>query len=111
MESLSVGTSSIRDADLGVEPLERNISGVPGEQGIYIDEGNVTNGVRPDRVYYYVLAPIDHVGNENLIATHPVKNTVRVDVENEFGHTTNIDPRPATASGTPTRHGVPQGVG
>ena len=69
---------------LGVEPLERNISGVPGEQGIYIDEGNVTNGVRPDRVYYYVLAPIDHVGNENLIATHPAANTVRVDVENEF---------------------------
>ena len=39
-----------------VEPIATGLQGTPGEQGTFIQSGMQTDGIRPYRTYYYILA-------------------------------------------------------
>jgi len=66
-----------------IEPIIVGISNLPGEIGTYIDNGSAYNGVRPYRTYYYVLTPIDVIGNEATEVDYPGNNIVRVHIDDE----------------------------
>ena len=42
------------------------------------------DGIRPYRTYYYILAPIDAVGNEQFIATAESPNVERVQIDDDW---------------------------
>jgi len=67
-----------------IEPLVEGLSGVPGESATYTQRGLDNDGVRPYRTYYYILAPIDSVGNEQLIADYPSPNIERVHIDDDW---------------------------
>ena len=66
-----------------IEPVISGIDNIPGDVGTYIDNGSAYNGVRPYRTYYYVLAPIDVIGNEGTVIDYPGNNVVRVHIDDE----------------------------
>jgi len=67
-----------------ITPIASNLKGIPGEQGSFNQGGIEFNGIRPDRTYYYILAPIDAVGNQQFIATYPSDNVERVHIDNDW---------------------------
>ena len=67
-----------------VEPIATGLQGTPGEQGTFIQSGMQTDGIRPYRTYYYILAPIDAVGNELMTANFPSPNTERVHIDDDW---------------------------
>jgi len=67
-----------------VEPIATNIDNVPGEKGYFYQNGTEDDGIRPYRTYYYVLAPIDHIGNEMTIIDYPSSNVERVHIQDEY---------------------------
>lgn len=70
------------DIDLRfIEPIATNIPSLPGETGYFNQSGSEIDGIRPYRTYYYILAPIDWVGNENTFASYPSSNVNRVHIE------------------------------
>jgi hypothetical protein len=66
-----------------VPPVMRGIINAPGEVSTYVDNGSEYNGIRPYRTYYYVLAPIDVIGNEATIINYPSNNAIRVHIDDE----------------------------
>jgi hypothetical protein len=78
------------DVDLRfVEPIATNIDNVPGEKAYFYQNGtddcpaNCDNGIRPYRTYYYILTPVDHIGNELTIIDYPSSNIKRVNIQSE----------------------------
>ena len=67
-----------------IDPVVEGLMGTPGEQGTYLDSGLDMNGVRPYRTYYYILAPIDSVGNELMEANYPSPNIERVYIDDDW---------------------------
>jgi len=67
-----------------IEPIAAGLMGEPGESASFTQSGLDTDGVRPYRTYYYILAPIDSVGNEQLIADHPSPNIERVHIDDDW---------------------------
>jgi len=67
-----------------ISPIASSIQGTPGEQAIFEQNGTDINGVRAYRTYYYILAPIDHVGNEQKVASYPSANIERVNIEDDW---------------------------
>ena len=67
-----------------ITPLATNLKGTPGEKGTFNQSGIEFNGIRPDRTYYYILAPIDAVGNQQFIATYPSDNVERVHIDDDW---------------------------
>jgi hypothetical protein len=67
-----------------IEPIYANLQGVPGEEAVLTQSGMERDGVLPFRTYYYILAPIDSVGNELMAANYPSDNIERVHIENEW---------------------------
>ena len=67
-----------------IEPIAEGLTGVPGEVGTYSQDGMETDGIRPYRTYYYILAPIDSVGNELLLANYPSPNIERVHIDDDW---------------------------
>ena len=73
------------DVDLRfITPIATDLTGVPGEQGMYNQSGLDYDGIRPQRTYYYILAPIDYVGNQQFSATYPSANVERVQIEDTW---------------------------
>ncbi|MGY8670372.1 MAG: hypothetical protein ACKVJ7_04910, partial [Candidatus Poseidoniales archaeon] len=66
-----------------VPPVMSGIINAPGEVSTYMDNGSEYNGIRPYRTYYYVLAPIDVIGNEATIINYPSNNAIRVHIDDE----------------------------
>ena len=64
-----------------IEPISTDIQSIPGETGFFNQSGTEVDGIRPYRTYYYILAPIDWVGNENTITSYPSDNIERVHIE------------------------------
>lgn len=64
-----------------ITPIVTDIQSVPGETGYFNQSGTEIDGIRPYRTYYYILAPIDWVGNENTMASYPSSNVNRVHIE------------------------------
>jgi hypothetical protein len=72
------------DMDLRfIEPIATGITNVPGETGEFWDNGTNYDGIRPYRTYYYILTPLDWVGNEETLVDIPSANIQRVHVDDE----------------------------
>ena len=67
-----------------LRPVAEELRGVPGEQGSFNQTGMDIDGIRPYRTYYYILAPIDAVGNEQFIATAGSPNVERVQINDDW---------------------------
>jgi hypothetical protein len=67
-----------------VNPIATGLSGVQGETGTFNQSGLEADGIRPERTYVYVLAPVDGRGNSAVIAEYPSENTERVEIENQW---------------------------
>jgi hypothetical protein len=67
-----------------VDPIAFGLAGAPGEQGTFSQSGLDNDGIRPYRTYYYILAPIDSVGNELMIADYPSPNIERVHIDDDW---------------------------
>ena len=67
-----------------INPIATNLNGNPGDVGMFNQSGLEFNGIRPDRTYYYILAPIDYVGNQQFLATYPSNNVERVHIDNDW---------------------------
>jgi hypothetical protein len=67
-----------------IDPIATNLKGVPGEQGSFNQSGIETDGIRAYRTYYYILAPVDSVGNEQQIASYPSPSIERVNIEDDW---------------------------
>ena len=65
-------------------PLVTNMLSVPGEQGEFNLSGTEYDNIRPLRTYYFILAPIDSVGNEQTLANYPSPNVERVEIEDQW---------------------------
>jgi len=65
-------------------PIASNLVSIPGEQGHYNTSGLEDSSIRPLRTYYFILAPVDSVGNEQLIADYPSPNVERVTIEDDW---------------------------
>lgn len=72
------------DMDLRfIEPIATGLVNVPGETGEFWDNGTNYDGIRPYRTYYYILTPLDWVGNEETRVDIPSANIKRVHVDDE----------------------------
>jgi hypothetical protein len=64
-----------------IEPVATGLINVPGETGEFWDNGTNYDGIRPYRTYYYILTPLDWVGNEETRVDIPSPNIKRVHVD------------------------------
>jgi hypothetical protein len=95
------------DIDLRfIAPISTDIQSTPGETGYFNQSGSEIDGIRPYRTYYYILAPIDWVGNENTLTSYPSSNVNRVHIEDLWwDYNQHIIPVPPTPEEPPL--GVP----
>jgi len=67
-----------------IQPIASNMEGVPGEQATFVQTGLENDGIRPYRTYYYILTPIDSVGNELMVTDYPSPNIERVHIDDDW---------------------------
>ena len=73
------------DVDLRyIEPIATGLVNVPGEEGTFVQSGTEYDGIAPYRTYYYILTPLDSVGNEFTLANYPSQNVERVYIEDQY---------------------------
>ena len=71
--------------DIGLlTPIISGMEAVPGESFSVTRNGKMNDGIRPQRTYYYILTPVDSVGNEQTIVNYPADNVERVQIEDVF---------------------------
>jgi hypothetical protein len=74
-----------QDVDLRyIDPIAIGITNMPGETGVFTEFGTDFDGVMPYRTYYYILTPLDSVGNEYTVVDYPSSNVERVYVEDQY---------------------------
>ena len=64
-------------------PVEVGLTGAPGDTGYYNVSGIQDENIRPWRTSYYVLAPVDSVGNQLMQVDYPV-NSIRVVIVDQW---------------------------
>ena len=67
-----------------INPISSGLTGVPQQTATFTQSGLEVNGIRPYRTYYYILAPVDSVGNEQMFANYPSPNIVRVHIDDDW---------------------------
>ena len=67
-----------------IEPIATGLVNVPGEKGTFLQNGTDIDGIAPYRTYYYILTPMDQVGNEQTLVSYPSENVERVYIEDEY---------------------------
>ena len=73
------------DVDLRyIEPIATGLVNIPGEEGSFIQYGTEYDGIAPYRTYYYILTPLDSVGNEFTLVDYPSQNVERVYIEDQY---------------------------
>ena len=73
------------DIDLRyIQPIVSGLANVPGEKATYTQTGLQQDGISPYRTYYYILTPLDEVGNEMTMVSYPSQNVERVYIEDVF---------------------------
>ena len=73
------------DVDLRyIEPIATGLKNIPGEKATFVQNGTDYDGIKPYRTYYYILAPLDYVGNELTLIDYPSPNLERVYVEDQY---------------------------
>ena len=55
-------------------PIVLGMTNIAGQQSYYTDSGIEDDNLRPMRTYFYVLTPIDKVGNERTVVLHTENN-------------------------------------
>ena len=85
-----------------IDPVYTYIDAVPSEAGHYTENGWDENGVRPERTYYYILTPVDWVGNEAKIVSYPSDNIIRVQIDDDWwSYYQHLIPEPPTPEEPP----------
>ncbi len=64
-------------------PVEVGLTGASGDTGYYNVSGIQDENIRPWRTSYYVLAPVDSVGNQLMQVDYPV-NSIRVVIADQW---------------------------
>ena len=67
-----------------IDPIASGLRNIPGETGTFSQNGTDIDGIAPYRTYYYILTPIDQVGNEQTRVSYPSPNVVRVYINDEY---------------------------
>ena len=67
-----------------IEPIATGLTNVPGERGTFTEKGTDYDGIMPLRTYYYILTPLDSVGNELTTVSYPSNNVERVYIEDQY---------------------------
>ena len=67
-----------------IDPIATGLRNVPGEKGTFLQNGTDIDGIAPYRTYYYILTPMDQVGNEQTLVSYPSQNVERVYIEDEY---------------------------
>ena len=67
-----------------IDPIASGLRNIPGEEGTFSQNGTDIDGIAPYRTYYYILTPIDQVGNEQTLVSYPSPNVVRVYINDEY---------------------------
>ena len=67
-----------------IDPIASGLQNVPGEQATFTQTGMQNDGISPYRTYYYILTPLDSVGNEDTLANSNSGNVKRVYVEDQY---------------------------
>ena len=65
-------------------PIVSGMNNIAGQQANFTDSGIDDDNLRPMRTYYYVLTPIDDVGNERTVVIYPSANVAQIYVKNEW---------------------------
>ena len=65
-------------------PIVSGMNNIAGQQSNFTDSGIDDDNLRPMRTYYYVLTPIDDVGNERTVVIYPSANVAQIYVKNEW---------------------------
>ena len=66
-----------------LSPIETDLSGVPGETGYYNQSGIDDENIRPMRAFYYVLSPVDSVGNQFMEVNYPT-NSLHIVIDDQW---------------------------
>tara|TARA_A100001234_G_C12449364_1_gene310356 strand:+ start:66 stop:635 length:570 start_codon:yes stop_codon:yes gene_type:complete len=66
-----------------ISPVLSYSNVIPGESANYTEYGWDDDGIRPERIYYYILAPVDWVGNERSIIDYPT-NVEEVQIQDDW---------------------------
>ena len=67
------------DVDLRyIEPIATNLVNVPGEVGTFTQNGTEYDGIMPYRTYYFILTPVDSVGNEYTISNNGLTYSIPI---------------------------------
>ena len=66
-----------------ISPVLSYFDVIPGESANYTEYGWDDDGIRPERIYYYILAPVDWVGNERSIIDYPT-NVEEVQIQDDW---------------------------
>ena len=81
-----------------IDPIATDLINEPGEIGTFTENGTDYDGIMPLRTYYYILAPLDDVGNELTTISYPSNNVERVYVDDKYWdynqHRIPIPPEP-----------------
>ena len=76
-------------------PLETGLTGEEGTMGYYNQSGEDDANIRPYRTFYYILAPVDSVGNQFNQANYPT-NSIRITIVDEWWNfNQHLIPEPA----------------
>ena len=67
-----------------ISPVLSYADVTPGESANYSEYGWEDNGIRPERTYYYILTPVDWVGNERSIILKGSQNVEKVEINDDW---------------------------
>ena len=67
-----------------INPILSDISYDSGEEFSYTENGMDDEQIRPQKTFYYILTPIDEVGNERTVAIYPSENVERVHIQDDW---------------------------
>ena len=74
-----------QDIDLRfIDPIITGLTNIPGEKYTLIQNGTDYDGIMPYRTYYYILTPLDSVGNELTVVEYPSNNVERVEIDDMY---------------------------
>ena len=76
-------------------PIVSEMTNIVGQQATYIQSGIDDENLKPKRTYFYILTPIDNVGNERTVAIYPSQNVERVHIEDDWwAYNQHVIPEP-----------------
>ena len=76
-------------------PIVSEMANIVGQQATYTESGIDDENLKPKRTYFYILTPIDNVGNERTVTIYPSPNVERVHIEDDWwAYNQHVIPEP-----------------